>query len=630
MKNLKVGQKLEEGKGRTVPSRVHAQIQKHQLEPGNVTGLDLTRLEFGIDKDEHKILHAVFPSRNQGSVFSYDLSYMLRFPELLELFSTAFLEWGRTSEHRSRNSTNLILKRNFFRYLEVNQLFNIRQDELDVEVFASFYEFLKNPKPMGMGLSLASTNSGLQSVRALLASLTSGKFSRLAISLVDQVPKLPKGWWKRNEPTEVLNLGHVISIVAAAEKELKELNERWERGKQLLLAGKAEWADGKRNYRTSLSLSLAAVDAKYPGVMPDKSIMIKDDGYLGRAVSEVHKAGVLYGYLYPTARDLMPMVILLACATVFNSETLLSLNWSNVDEHFDRAGTPAIRIVGLKPRSSQDHVRLLDAGSSGQTQTSISALLQLLREMTARLRPYVVKPSHQDRLFIFIQQTKCKIPKSFGTDALSRPGSDNTLRSALANFCKDNNIEKFMLKQLRPTLLDMALFLNGDLAASQALGNHRHPHTTWTFYTSSGVKKRFRERLGEVIVLRERWYQTNGAADPRQLMPCQDKGAATPGFLCLDPFDSPRPNQQKGRLCNAYGECPGCPLAAANISDVISVAQYFALKESIYRAQMTLSTPTWLKRWAPILADLNGLLELIPTRVRELSMHYRFNLPTVG
>jgi hypothetical protein len=201
---------------------------------------------------------------------------------------------------------------------------------------------------------------------------------------------------------------------------------------------------------------------------------------------------------------------------------------------------------------------------------------------------------------------------------------------ALNSFRKVNNLEHFTLSQLRPTLIDMTLFLNGDLAAAQALGNHRKPHTTWTFYTSSGVKKRFLERLGEVLVLRQRWIDTKGVIDPRRLTQSQDKSAATPGFICLDPFDSPRKNQNKGRACKAYGECPSCPLAAADLGNASTVALYFALKYSIYKSQSSMSAQTWLLRWAPVLADLDALLEMIPQSMLESSKIFRFTLPSVG
>lgn len=98
--------------------------------------------------------------------------------------------------------------------------------------------------------------------------------------------------------------------------------------------------------------------------------------------------------------------------------------------------------------------------------------------------------------------------------------------------------------------------MNSDLAAAQALGNHRSPQTTWTHYTSSGVKKRYLERIGEVILLRERWIGSKGIIDPRW---SGGQRSSNSRFHLLHRFHSPRPNQKHGQACTAFGECPGCP-----------------------------------------------------------------------
>ena len=615
---------------RSIPESIHDQRKRLLNHDGSGAGRSLVRLEYGTNRENQPTLHAVFANSVWGSPIKDDLTFLLEFPNLWEMFSEGYLRWGALLSTGTRKGTAYFLKRDFFHFLSSAYHENLMPDEIDDQVLTAFYWYLHSPRRNGEPLTPARVCDSLGAVRRVLGSLDTGRWAAIATSIAERVPSGPVGSGSSSEAVPVLSRDHMVAIVKGAEKELLELNDRWEKGKKLIAEGKVKLEKGSRDFRRSLGECLAALDERYPGVIPDAAKIVEDDDYLGRAVRDVHKPRRVMSYFYPTGRDLVPIVLLLGMATVFNSDTLLMLNWDDVDENVDRAGSPAIKIIGRKPRAGKDQVRFLDASEFASNQPTTKDLLHLLRDITSRIRPHVVDPGHKDRLFIFLQQNAVKQPKSFGrTDAYNASG-DDVWRRALRNFCDDNQIPRFILSQLRPTLIDMTLFLNGDLAAAAALGNHRNPHTTWTHYTSSGVKRRFTERLGEVLVLRQRWIESKGKIDPRRLTPKLDRGAATPGFLCLDPFDSPRPNQQKGRACGAYGECPACPLAAANLNDPIAAAHFMALKRTIYSSQIAMSTQTWVSRWAPILADLLALLNLLSDDVAQRAAEIHINLPPVG
>jgi hypothetical protein len=593
----------------------------------NVTQIVMTRLDCGSDKNGIPFLRAIFPNNSGGEPASIDLSYLLDFPNLLELFTSAFLVWGSPVTNLSRMEVSGTLKRYFFAFLASAGYQQAAPHDIDDQLLAAFNRFLIEPRRNGQPLHPNTVGDALGAIRRVLGVLDSGALASVAVSLAERVPPGPIGADRKSDAVDVISLENVIAIVAAAEKELRDLKTRWERGRKLIDEGRHELAKGHRNFQ-DLAVCLAAIDAAFPGVIPDLPEIYAHDRALGSAVQYVHKVIRITSYFYPTGRDLVAFALLLSAATAFNADTVLSLAWSNV-ESVDRLGKPAIKIIGLKPRGGEDMVRLLDASVDDPNQVSVTMLLGLLRTITERIRPCIEVLDQKDKLFVYVQQFSAKQPKSFG-NIKQGPTNDIVWTRALANFRKDNNLNHFTLSQLRPTLIDMTLFLNGDLAAAQAVGNHRKPYTTWTFYTSDGVKKRFLERLGEVLVLRQRWIDTMGVIDPRRLTQRQDKSAATPGFICLDPFDSPRKNQSKGRPCKAYGECPSCPLAAADLGDASTVALYFALKQSIYQSQTSMSAQTWLLRWAPVLADLNALLEMIPQSMSESSKSFHFTLPLVG
>lgn len=410
------------------------------------------------------------------------------------------------------------------------------------------------------------------------------------------------------------------------------IERRFARGRELVAQGRAKTYESSRiqggahiDY-SDLAVCLAELDALYPSVIPDLEAVLKDNPPLGAALQYIHGHRDAYSYLIATGRDLVPFVLLLCIVTVFNVETVLPLKWGDIDFERDRAGTPVIAIQGVKRRATENPLRLLDPEAAISSKLSLTRLLVCLRSITARIRP-MANTEIADSLFLYISQSCGKEPKSFGG---GNAGGYGIWSYSLKNFVIDNRLQNFVLGQLRPTILDLVQFMDGSLEAAQGVGNHKSPLTTWKYYTSSGVKKRYRERIGEVIVLRERWLESEGRIDPRRISLEHDKGSATPGFTCLNPFDSPRPTQQRGKLCKDYGGCPSCPMAAAFPNDPTSVGYYTALALAIYKSQPTMSATTWLGRWVPILSDLTALLALVPPEALEASKKISIKLPNVG
>lgn len=623
--------RIPETTNHSVAKSVLKQLHQRAAREGNVTSLSLTRLEVISDQAGSSSLQAIFPDTQRGGSLRINLSYLLDFPHLWELFSEGFMAWGSPMANTTRREVSRNLGRYFFKFLADTGRTNIAPNEIDDQALADYFNYLSSARENKKPLHPNTVGDALGAVRVVLNALFENKrWAFISSWIAERVPSGPPGAEQKSEPTEVLSLVDLKEISRVAELEVLRLHERWEQGKALLTDGKIELAKGSRDFRKNLGLCLAALDAKYPGVIPDFERIIEFDKTLGYAVIEKFGAREVMRYFYPTSRDLVPFAILLGFETVFNPDTLLALTWANIDLNYDRIGSPAIKIVGMKPRASNDHVRVIDGGSAEVGKVNGKFLFSLLREMAARLRPWVRDPGDRDKVFLYIQQNFCKEPKSFGESHSSGASSDGTWRRALANFCSENNLPKFNLGQLRATLIDLTQSINSDLSAAQALGNHRSPQTTWTHYTSSGVKKRYLERIGEVLLLRERWFGSKGIIDPRWSRRTEDKGAATPGFICFDPFDSPRPNQKHGQACTAYGECPGCPLAAAKIGDPICVAQYEALKRSIFLSQANMSSQTWMIRWVPVLEDLNSLLDGVSGSVRKASEKFHFNMPPVG
>lgn len=648
----------------SVAQKVVATARRLDQELGNITALPTTRLERGI-ADGKPTLVAIFPMQGGGEPHRLDLSFLLDFPLLAEIFAEGVLQCGKSLDANTRQTNCRELRTYWFAYLSERRLFDIAPERLDEQVMAGFNSWVhQKRKANGQPLHPNTIRQALGALRKVLANAPG------AGALLDRVPAGPRGAARKTEPTEVLQFDELMQVMDAAEKDVLALRFRWDEGQRLRKRGYellAEGAELERNPRVNprsrsepnVALVLAMLDKRYPGVIPDLDVIRADDAKLWATVEKSLTHKIATGYFYASSRDLVPLVLCMAFATVFNPDTVLGLEWKNIDRTVDRLGkgavqfdvrddneeqnenaeegeaespadNPLLRIIGDKPRAKRHLVRLLDPEASRQAQVSLNLVLDLLIALTDRIRPSVAAPEHRDRVFIFVQRVGPKRAKGFGS-AINGGSSDVVWRRALHDFIADYKLPGFTIQTIRATLLDFVqLFNRGDLEAAQLVGNHASRVTTWTHYTSSLVKRLLQEATGETLLVRDRWLDSEGKLDPRRHREWTNKGCATPGWMCLDPFESPRPNQRSDRLCTAYGECPDCPLAAARPENPRNVMLYEALRRAIYRSVGRVTPPVWQKRWAPVVVALDALLAGVQPAVLERSRSLHVELPDVG
>lgn len=638
-------------------------------ERGNVHVLPTTRLERGT-ADGKPTLILFFQMKGAGEAYSLDLSLLIDFPLLADLFAKGIQQWGRLLEEKSLINGWNLMRRYWFAYLSERRLYDIPPEMLDEQVMAGFNVWLNEKrKKDGQPLHPNTIRHVIGVLRSVLAHAPGSE------ALLDAVPAGPRGAHRKTKPTEVLQFDQLLQVMACAEKEVLAMRDRWDEGQRLIKLGyelleqgaELECNPGSKKGRNpksalepNLALALAMLDKRYPGVIPDLATINTHDTRLRATTQYVIGQAHATSYFYASSRDLVPLVLCIAVATVFNPDTVLGLRWKDIDRNVDRLGhrsvqfdvrdgddegaekkkdhtdsqepngAPLVRITGSKPRANRRLVRLLDPEASGAAQVSLNLVLDLLKALTSRIRPHVVAPEYCDCVFLFVQQNGVKQPKSFGSSRLLGTG-DDVWKYALGSFIADHKLPNFTLKNIRATLLDyVQLFNRGDLIAAQQVGNHGSRLTTWTHYTSDLVKRFLQEATGESLLVRDRWLESGGKLDPRQHRESTNKGCATPGWICLDPYDSPRPNQLKDRLCTAYGECPDCPLAAARPGNSRNVMLYEALRRAVYRSISRMTVTVWQQRWAPVVAALDELLKDIQPAVLDRSRSLRIELPDVG
>jgi hypothetical protein len=82
---------------------------------------------------------------------------------------------------------------------------------------------------------------------------------------------------------------------------------------------------------------------------------------------------------------------------------------------------------------------------------------------------------------------------------------------------------------------------------------HRLLSTGQDSYQTTTMQHRQKEQLAGAMTAQERWVTSNGKIDTRSARSDREQTAATQGFCCADPFQSPQPGQRHGKLCTSYG-----------------------------------------------------------------------------
>jgi hypothetical protein len=444
---------------------------------------------------------------------------------------------------------------------------------------------------------------------------------------------MPNNPWpgasRKKKPTEPMEIDQLEQFFLAIENEIRLIGERILERRRLVVEGREkkfvppanEWWHAYKPM-SDRAIFFATMDKLFPATLEasngPNSARHQD------IAKRAHGGWVeIWKYFQPTPTDILVFCYWFAIQTRFNSSTIAKLNWADV-ARVSIFGIEYVMINGKKPRGT-DPIAILPI-DVGPGELSIVEVLGILAAHTERIRTRI--PHHaQDRLFIYVgeyvreQNRKTERREKYLDDLTALQQKD---------FLKRFGFPDFTFKQIRATIIDEVHLRTGDILKAAAAGQHG-VKVNWTHYTSGGTKRRYAERLGEVFLLRERWYQTDGVIDPRNRLLTQqmDRGAATPGFICLDPFDSPRPTQTKGKLCRAYGECPDCPLAAAKPNDPASVALYLGLDLSLRASRAEMHPQTWMTRWLPVHESLLALLQSVSDSVMRKAVAVSAKLPPI-
>jgi len=552
-----------------------------------------------------------------------DLRFLNDMPGLGEPLYIAFGLWGRRVVQRTRVINARNLRVGLAAFLKVGARQDMKLSDLDGDFFFGFIRWLNQPRlEMKLQPWAHGTRDALFTpLRTLIFELSNDKsYGPIARIISELIPNNPwDGISTKSTPVERMQMDDLRRVVSVCETEIKAIDKRMSAFALDTLGG-----SDQGDFEKCLRLFSNRFDGVLPTrreiseAHPDLFPLIRTSGWLSKMPE----------YLYAQPRDLVPFVLLIAISTVFNPDTVLSIDKGSVESN-EHLGNKFVKITGVKARATTDQVAVIS--DSSVSDLGISHVLSILEKLTKRLRSSVSSDEHKNLLFLYSPATRSG-KKARGFLNRNRSCGVGIWQHALKKFISDNRLTDFNLRRIRPTLLDELWLRTGDVTAVKQFSQHRHVETLWKHYTSDGTRKRFKERIGETLLLQERWWKTGGTVDPRTSArpPHMDKGAAPPGFVCFDPYDSPRPGQLRNVLCSAYGECASCPNAAASASDPAAVALYIAMDLAILDSRVRIDPLAWAEKWASVIEDLEALIGSLPEQVVRDAANFRTTLSGVA
>ncbi len=301
-------------------------------------------------------------------------------------------------------------------------------------------------------------------------------------------------------------------------------------------------------------------------------------------------------YVGATLAELFPFVVALTFWTLFNPEVAYGIRRDDIrTEVLGR-----FAIVGRKGRSPD--VQVATFPSSDDHLLAPKKVIGNLLTLTA---PLLGKLPPGERVYLLVgrvreEQRAKALVQTYATVA---PSMISFYRDA---FCGKHGLDNFNLQQIRTTgaVICNRLF-GGDQKITQVLMNHLDISTTET-YAGREARRIGDERLADQMEKRNRWARSGGTRDVRDL-PSAPQNAATPGFVCADPFDPPpQLGQERGGLCAAYGACPTCPLASVDRRCGMSLALVLRLRNQLLEAHGgdRVQPHRWSSVWKPRLRAL--------------------------
>lgn len=516
--------------------------------------------------------------------------------------------------------------RSFSKYLQDSNLHGISVEEISIITARKYISWLDDPNSTSHPpLNETTKKSHYAYFTKLIKFAKASKGHKVNISL----GRIPRSPWRPNSRnvTVAISAEDLSRVYAECFSEVVEImknHKDLQTIEQHLPQNPLAYLDMTvKDLKNNKNLQLAILAQLYPsGPLPPRKELRKSHSIFKKIYTGEDQ--ILGGYtclipaFHPTPRSLVPFILMLTMQFSSNTTSILTAQRQEFSK-ISLLGTPRILWRYPKGRAGreQKHSCVID-GSPDNPDT----LIKFLDAWSKRLRDSA--PSHlKDRVFLYKLTSGPSVSQTSSYGGIGKYSADNSITwtSHLKNFLIEHKLPPLSIRNIRMSILDLVDHLSdGDIRARQALAQHRTIETTNKSYTSDAVKKRNEDRLAEAIVQRDRWWKSSSKIDKRGREKTEDLGAATPGWHCINPLQSPIQDQRAGELCQAYGHCPICPMAQLKAEDPYSAARVVQLRKMIVDSADQLPAERWISCWQPVLKALDtNWLPAIANNILTLS-----------
>jgi hypothetical protein len=535
-----------------------------------------------------------FIPKAETTVAFVDCSAFLALPHCGPAFASALARWAGGRRRGTVNANINNLKNGFIRFAKELQLTDeLRLKDLDTALINRFISFLSQKRSDGSYAVAPYTR--VHRVGALKTILEGLKYLGEALPSDCEVQPNPwpsatrteHGFSEERLPTDEA-LQFFKYCRDRVEARMAEVESIWAEEKSRLVSPSPHGQENNLILR---------VKARFGCALPERKA-------LKAARDPLFDDIDAYGYkrvarsFGPYAGDLCPFAYYMLFVTGFNLQPLVDVKASDIDR-IENLGRKLISVGSLKHRAvTSQHLYGKPVRASfivGNDPMSPSSVLQFLLRWTSYLRENSTSP-RVGALFLFIPRNRADASK---LDSYAQEGRQTTqFNRHTTAFCKRGGFAWTGSRSIRKAVAEIAdEVLHGDVIATGQILQHSEVETTREHYHNSAVRARQENYLALGMQLRQRWVDAGGKIEPRNVSAEHDQLAATSGFHCSDPYDSPIPGQEKGRLCTAYGACASCPLARLDIESPYAAARCFQWKVAMAEARATCGAEAFRARW---------------------------------
>lgn len=566
--------------------------KRHEArETGSNTGTKLASLSMVVGdakKLELRVVHARL-SKPQ----TIEFSEWKRFPGLAKAIADATLRVvARQPSYRSREQFVQDLRYGFYEFMvQFGKNVTCTLD-LDTSLFNLFVSKLGRKKKDGT--FLYSSDTRLKRLGALRAIVAEMKVQAVKLPEDCFVPNnpWPKGASNRYKtkpiaiPEYVRFINHCARDVTAISSDISKLRAS-------LKVGRKTIRESQDFEPSSLAECLAWLEWRFDGLLPERQEILANWPDVFDLVESWGGHSYISRALHPSIADLAPFFFCLASDTVYNSQPLAELKLSDI-ERYELAGEHKIQLSPFKTRAGKRQRRVFPVDDSDPTNPA--SIETFLLEWTSGIRR-IADIRWRNNLFLYVKRNNfegIRIRPLMDPETRSMRDFDTSTRK----YCQRSGFAAIGTRITRVTGVAIGrLDLGFTPIEILALTGQSRVDTLEKNYRDASADRANEEAIADVMNTRFAYVATNGSIDPRKHGSTASL-AATPGWSCVNPYDSPMPTETKGRRCQAVGKCPACPLAFMDVAKPASYLRAIQLKDKLEERKHQIGMHLWELRWS--------------------------------